>query len=158
MKILEPIFLDVMEKLLLYEVDFILIGGYAVNFYGYGRYTGDIDFWLRPSAPNKEKFVKVFSQLNTDESYIEVINQMNFTEPQSISIGEPPLRVDFLTKVNLVNFDEAWEKRVFLPLKNIQIPVVDYDHLITMKFNTGRPKDQNDLEQLQRINQIKKKK
>ena len=158
MKILEPIFLDVIEKLLLHEVDFILIGGYAVNFYGYGRYTGDIDFWLRPTAINKNKFIKAFSQLNTDESYLNIIKEMNFAEPQAILIGEPPFRVDFLTKVNLVNFDEAWEKRVFLPLKNMQIPVVDYDHLITMKFNTGRPKDQNDLEQLQRINQLKKKK
>lgn len=158
MKILEPVFLDVIEKLLIHEVDFILIGGYAVNFYGYGRYTGDIDFWLRPTELNKNKFLKAFSQLNTDESYINIIKQMNFAEPQAILIGEPPLRVDFMTKVNLVNFDEAWDKRVLLPLNGNQIPVVDYDHLVTMKFNTGRPKDKLDLEELQRINKALKKK
>jgi len=48
MKILEPVFIQVIESLLKCQVEFLLIGGYAVNYYGYGRYTGDIDFWLRP--------------------------------------------------------------------------------------------------------------
>lgn len=158
MKILEPIFINVIEKLIQNSVDFILIGGYAVNYYGYGRYTGDIDFWIRPTEANKENFVKAFFQLCNDEGYVTKIKALNFGDAQVISIGEPPLRVDFLTKVNLVNFEEAWAKRVFFPLKDMQLPVVDYHHLITMKFNTGRPKDQNDMDQLQKINHLKSKK
>ena len=157
MKILEPIFIEVIEKLIINNVDFILIGGYAVNYYGYGRYTGDIDFWLRPDQKNKEKFLKVFKELNNNSSDLEIIELLNFEEAQVISLGEPPLRIDFLTKVNLVNFDEAWEKKVFFSLKKLSVPVVDFNHLIAMKFNTGRPKDKLDLDQLQKINQIKKK-
>jgi hypothetical protein len=157
MKILEPVFIEVIEKLLHNKVDFILIGGYAVNYYGYGRYTGDIDFWLRPSAANKEKFLTVFNELCNNTNDVEKIRALNFEDAQVISIGEPPLQIDFITKVNLVSFDEAWEKRVFFPLKKFQLPVVYYHHLITMKFNTGRPKDKLDLEQLQKINQGKKK-
>ncbi|MBP9083516.1 MAG: nucleotidyltransferase [Bacteroidia bacterium] len=157
MKILEPLFLEAIETLLRNDVEFLLIGGYAVNFYGYGRYTGDIDFWLRPSDSNKEKFIKAFIELCHDESYVKIIGHLNFNQPQVISIGEPPLRVDFLTKVNLVDFDDAWGKRVFLELKDFQLPIVDYSNLVIMKFNTGRPKDQLDLEQLQRINQNRKK-
>lgn len=157
MKILEPVFIEVIETLLHNEVEFILIGGYAVNYYGYGRYTGDIDFWLRPTDSNKEKFINAFVQISKDEKYINEINKLNFANAQCISIGEPPLRIDFLTKVNLVSFDEAWDKKVFFSLQNNKIPIIDYDHLITMKFNTGRPKDKLDLDQLQKINQLRNK-
>ena len=157
MKILEPVFIEVIEKLILHSVDFIIIGGYAVNYYGYGRYTGDIDFWLRPTNENKGKFLKVFREICSSRKGIEEVELFNFEEPRVISLGEPPLRVDFLTKVNLVDFEEAWQKKVYFSLKNMRVPVVDYNHLITMKFNTGRPKDKLDLDQLQKINQIKKK-
>ena len=155
MKIFEPLFINVIEKLLQCDVEFILIGGYAVNYYGYGRYTGDIDFWLKPDNANKEKFLKTLAALNRSSEEIEEIEKLDFTLPQVVSIGELPLRVDFLTKVNLVNFDEAWQKRKAFPLKNFVLPVVDYHHLILTKFNTGRPKDKLDIDELQRINPLK---
>ncbi len=70
-------------------------------------------------------------------------------------MGQEPLRVDFLTKVNLVAFDEAWTKRNNFPLKDFQVPIVDYQHLILTKFTTGRTKDKLDLEELQKINRDK---
>jgi predicted nucleotidyltransferase len=155
MKILEPIFIDVIERLLHNDVEFLLIGGYAVNYHGYGRYTGDIDLWLRPTEENWHRFAIVFDNLCSNKPEVERVKALNFYVPQVITMGEPPLRVDFLTKVNLISFEEAWAKRVFFQLKNMQVPVVDYHHLITMKFNTGRPQDKNDLEQLQRIKQLK---
>lgn len=157
MKILEPVFIQAIEKLFLHNVKFILIGGYAVNFHGYGRYTGDIDFWLKPDLKNKEKFLVFFTEMCTDKNYTDAIHKLDFSAPQCISMGEPPFRIDFLTKVNFVSFDEAWEKRVFFSLKDIKVPVVDYHHLILTKFNTDRPKDKLDLEQLQKINQLKNK-
>jgi hypothetical protein len=128
MKILEPVFVEVIERLANHHVDFLLIGGYAVNYHGYGRYTGDIDFWLRPSNDNKEKFLMVFDELCNNPLDLEKVKALNFNEAQVICMGEPPLRIDFLTKVNLVDFDEAWHKRVFLQLKNLKVPVVDYHH------------------------------
>ena len=65
MKILEPLFVNVIEKLMDCKVEFLLIGGYAVNYYGYGRYTGDIDFWLRPGEVNKIKFLIVSGACST---------------------------------------------------------------------------------------------
>ena len=73
-------------------------------------------------------------------------------------MGEVPLRIDFLTVVNQVNFDEAWKKRKEWPVENFLVPVVDYDHLILTKISTGRTKDKLDLEELQKINQGKNKK
>jgi hypothetical protein len=152
MKIFEPLFIKVIEELLECKVDFLLIGGYAVNYYGYGRYTGDIDFWLRPTEENKINFLKAFRHLKKNDEEIEAIRNLDFTKAQVISIGAPPLRIDFLTRVNLINFNEAWDSRKLLVIKNISLPIVNYEHLILTKFNTGRPKDKLDLDELQRIN------
>lgn len=152
MKILEPLFIDVIGKLLECNVEFMLIGGYAVNYYGYGRYTGDIDFWIRPDETNKINFLNALIKLKRLEDEIKEITKLDFTKAQAISMGVPPLRIDFLTHVNLVNFDEAWQKRNLLPIKNFSLPIVNYEHLIMTKFNTGRTKDKLDLEELQKIN------
>jgi len=158
MKILEPVFISVIEKLIHNEVEFLMIGGYAVNYHGYGRYTGDIDFWINPNDQNKERFLTVFGELCKNKNAVETVKHYDFNQAQVFSLGEPPIQIDFLTQVNLVDFEDAWKEKVFFQVKDIKVPVVNYYHLITMKFNTGRTKDKLDLEQLQRINSLKNKK
>jgi nucleotidyltransferase DUF2204 len=158
MKILDPIFKKVIIQLLDSKAIFLLIGGYAVNYHGYARYTGDIDFWIQPDNENKLLLLDAFTRLGRNADDINEISKLDFTKEQVFFMGEPPLRIDFLTKVNIVNFEEAWKKKQFWQLENFQIPVVDYEHLILTKFTTGRTKDKLDLEELQKINQSKKKK
>ncbi len=155
MKILEPLFKKVIAQLVESNVAFLLIGGYAVNYYGYGRYTGDIDFWLKPDNNNKEKFISALYALERNTDDILLIEQLDFSNPQVVSMGAVPLRIDFLTKVDNVNFDEAWNKKQLFPVDNIMVPVVDYEHLILTKFSTGRPKDKMDLDELQKINKYR---
>ncbi len=95
--------------------------------------------------------MKIFEPL-----FIKVIEKLNFSEAQVLSIGEPPLRIDFLTKVNLVDFESAWNRRNLFSVNEHQLPVVDYEHLILTKINTGRLKDKLDLEELQKIIKDKK--
>jgi hypothetical protein len=95
MKILEPLFIEVAEKLLECEVEFLLIGGYAVNYYGFARYTGDMDFWLKPTNENKLNFLKAIELLGRKKEDIELLKSYDFTLPQVISMGEQPLRIDF---------------------------------------------------------------
>lgn len=151
MKILEPLFKNVISELIENNVIFILIGGYAVNYYGYGRYTGDIDIWIKPDNENKIRLTNAFLKLDRNKDDIEKIKKLDFTEAQTISIGNPPLRIDFLTKINLINFEEAWEKRVMWTLDNNSIAIIDFQHLLLSKFNTGRAKDKSDIEELQKI-------
>lgn len=158
MKIIEPSFKKVIIQLLDSNVLFLLIGGYAVNYHGYGRYTGDIDFWIKPDNQNKLLLLDAFTKLNRNSDDIKEISKLDFTKPQTFFMGEVPLRIDFLTVVNQVNFDEAWKKRKEWPVENFLVPVVDYDHLILTKISTGRTKDKLDLEELQKINQGKNKK
>ena len=94
--------------------------------------------------------------LNRNKDDVDEIRKLDFTLAQVISMGEPPLRIDFLTQVNLVNFNEAWKRKNMLEVKNILLPVVDYDHLILTKINTGRPKDKLDIDELQKINDLKR--
>src|SRR5579859_6848580 len=121
MKILEPLFINVIEKLQENNVEFLLIGGYAVNYHGYGRYTGDIDFWLKPTDANKINFTNALSMLKRNSEEIEEIKKLDFSQAQVISMGEQPLRIDFLTRVNLVNFDEAWQSRKSITVKNLSL-------------------------------------
>lgn len=152
MKILEPLFRKVIIQLLESKVEFLLIGGYAVNYYGYGRYTGDIDFWIKPDNKNKLLLLDTFKKLGRNADDIDKISKLDFTKPQILFMGEEPLRIDFLTKVNIVNFSEAWEKRKEWPLEKYKVPIVDYEHLILTKIATGRTKDKLDVEELQKIN------
>jgi len=158
MKILEPLFIDAIEKLLYNKVEFMLIGGYAVNYYGFHRYTGDLDFWINPTEENKSAFIDALVQLKCSPSNIGRIKNEIFPVTDVISIGEPPLRIDFLTKVNLVEFSDAWPKRNFLKVNNLELPIVDYHSLILMKMTTSRGKDKIDIEELQKIHQRKSKK
>ncbi|MEO8146197.1 MAG: nucleotidyl transferase AbiEii/AbiGii toxin family protein [Bacteroidia bacterium] len=156
MKILEPLFKKVIMQLLDSNVEFLLIGGYAVNYYGYGRYTGDIDFWIKPDNENKLLLLNAFVELGRNKEDIYKMSKLDFNKPQIIFMGEPPLRVDFLTRVNLLDFDEAWSKRKLWDLDAYKVPIVDYEDLILTKMTTGRPKDKLDVEELQKINQKKK--
>jgi hypothetical protein len=72
-------------------------------------------------------------------------------------IGEKPNKIDFLTKVHGLAFNEADKQKVLLPLKNQQVPIIHYHHLIVLKILAGRPQDKADVDILQKINQFRNK-
>ena len=100
---------------------------------------------------NKKHFLEALRLLNMHPEDIDRIRKCDFREAQVFSIGEPPLRIDFLTKVNLVSFEEALSHQKFFTIEDFSVAVIGYDHLILTKINTNRPKDKNDIEQLQQI-------
>ncbi len=155
------IFLEEHKKFLLlllkHEVSFMLIGGYAVIYYGYQRGTGDMDLWLKPDNFNKQKFIAALKEHGINELLLAEVDKMNFTEAKVLHIGQKPNKIDFLTKVHGLTYVEADEKKHLLPLKNYFIPVIDYYHLITLKMLSGRPQDIADVDILKKINQFKSK-
>ncbi len=148
---------EFLKKLIVNDIDFILIGGYAVNFHGYNRATGDMDIWLRPDNNNKTKFVNLLKGEGFTEDTIDQVNDLNFELPTSFYFGEAPLRVDFLTIISGVKFNDAWKDKVFLPLGEFQIPVLHLNHLVLSKISNDRLKDKQDVEELQRIQNLSKK-
>lgn len=144
--------IEILKSLIKNQVDFLLIGGYAVIYYGYRRTTGDLDLWIKPSNSNKEKLIKAFSELGFEHSDLIEIGTMNFESHIVFSIGNEPQKIDFLTKINLIEFDIANQHKIIGEIDELKIPIIHLNDLILSKINTGRIKDQADIEELQRIN------
>ncbi len=155
------ILLEEHKKLLLlllkHNVEFMLIGGYAVIYYGYQRVTSDMDIWLNPNNDNRDKFINALQEQGIIQEDTDAITQMDFTQIQVLHIGEKPNKIDFLTKVQGLTFEEADSKKVCFPLKDKKVPIIQYHHLITLKIIAGRPQDKADVDILQKINQFKNK-
>lgn len=140
-----------------HHVQFILIGGYAVVYHGYARTTGDMDIWLALNNDNKENLAKALREFGIDEESLSIFNSIDFTKPQNVFyFGKEPRRIDFLTMVSNVKFEDAYKEAVYFPLENIQVPVIQYNQLILSKLTSGRMKDKADIEELQKIHKFKK--
>ena len=140
-----------------HKVDFILIGGYSVIYYGYNRGTGDLDLWLRPDNKNKIKLLKALQEFGIQSLDLDKLGKINFTGTNMFFIGGAPEKIDFLTNVQNVIWDEAIHNVRYLPFENIQVPVVGYHDLILMKISSDRLKDKADIEELQKIRKFKEK-
>lgn len=145
-------------KLLDGQVEFILIGGYAVIFHGYGRTTGDMDLWIKPDNENKKKLVEVLRTENIEEDDLKVVASFDFNEINIFHIGSPPARIDFLTKVPPLKYEEADEHKDFFILEGKNIPVLHLNDLLINKMLSNRPKDIADVDELKKIQQLKNKK
>ena len=135
-----------------YEVEFMLIGGYAVIYYGYGRTTEDLDIWLKPDNDNKVKLLKALKEIGIIKAHLNKLSKIDFTKVNVFSLGEKPYKIDFLTKVQGVEWDEAIKNSRQLPFENSIIQVIYYQHLIVNKMLNDRPKDKADVDELQKIN------
>ena len=135
----------------------MLIGGYAVNFHGYSRATGDMGVWLKPDNENRSKFIGYLKDEGFDEESLIRISETDFTKHAEFHIGEKPLQVDFITIISGVSFSEADQQKQLLPLGDSFIPFLHLDHLILSKMTSNRLKDKLDVEELQKILRLKKK-
>ncbi len=149
---------DVLKAFNTASVEFIIVGGYAVNFHGFRRTTGDIDLWLKPDNDNKVKIIAAFRGLKIKETVLQQLSEMDFTKHLVFRDGEPPFKIDFMTYVSGVKFDEAYKERIITELDGLSLPFIHINHLVLSKINTGRPQDTIDIEQLQKIQQLKNKK
>lgn len=151
MNFTHPAHQEMLFALLDNQVDFLLVGGYAVIYHGHVRTTGDMDVWLRPTNENKSKLLQVFKKMEFDPDGINHIDKMDFTSVVIFHIGNEPDRIDFLSKVAGLNFDEAFKQKEILSVKDYQIPVLRFDDLIANKLVAGRLKDLADIENLMKI-------
>ncbi|CAN5431378.1 hypothetical protein BH09BAC5_BH09BAC5_10680 [soil metagenome] len=140
------------------EVHYLVVGDYAVNYYGYRKTTGDIDLWIKPeNGINKKKLLEAFENLGVEKSILEQLEDKDFTKPVVFIDGEEPFKIDFMTFISGVEFIEAWEMRTIAILDKIEIPFIHLNHLVQSKISTGRAKDTIDIEKLQQILKLKNK-
>ncbi|CAN5562276.1 hypothetical protein BH23BAC1_BH23BAC1_40780 [soil metagenome] len=146
---------EILKKLLENKIEFIMVGGYAVNYYGFNRPTGDLDLWLKPTEENKNKFILLLEKMAFEKEGIKYIKSLNFSEAEVFCIGEVPVRVDFLTQLSGVKYEEADKEKMVAEVEDMKIPVIHLDHLILTKLSNKRTKDKLDVEELQKVQQKK---
>ena len=128
------------------KVEYLLVGGYAVVFYGYVRYTGDIDFWINPTKVNAKRLVEVLDQFGFGSLKLTI---EDFTkDDQIIQLGYPPNRIDIITSVTGLVFSDCYPKRKSFSIENIEIQTISLEDLKKNKKASGRYKDLDDLENL----------
>jgi hypothetical protein len=125
------------------EVEYLVVGGYALAAHGHPRYTGDIDIWLNPTAANIENLMKALAAFGFGELGIVADDLM---KPESvIQLGYPPNRIDLLSSIDGVEFTDCFHRRVVIALDGISMPVISVADFRLNKRATGRPKDLADI-------------
>jgi hypothetical protein len=155
MDILLPEFKRLLLLLNKHAVSYMLIGGYAVIYYGYERSTSDMDLWIEPTNENKDKLINALKEFNIGEESLNAVSLLDFKQIQFFYFGQKPTRIDFLTKVNGVTYPEAIAEVNYFPLGDEKVPIIQYHHLILTKISNNRLKDKADVEELQKINKFR---
>jgi hypothetical protein len=146
MMLLPPDFKEFLQLLHDQQVDYLLIGGYAVGYHGYPHATGDMDIWIAINPDNAEKIVAVSTAFGFGAAGIAADL---FLQPNNIiRMGNPPLRLEILTTISGVDFAEAYLQRVTDILDGVPVSIISLDHLKVNKRASGRLKDLSDVENL----------
>jgi hypothetical protein len=148
--------LELLTQLLHHDVDFIIIGGYAVIFHGYHRTTGDVDIWLKPENDNKSKLIHALEAFGIEQKDLQELAALDFRQHLAFHIGEVPQKIEFLTHISGVKYGEADQEKVIADIDQLKIPFLHFNHLVLSKINTGRLKDKADIEELQKVRMYKK--
>ena len=120
-------------------VDYLVVGAYAMAAHGCPRATGDIDFWVRPTEENAARVWRALIAFGAPTSQIAL---KDLSTPDLVfQFGVAPQRIDILTSVSGVDFDEAWPNRHSADLDGLAAPVIGSNDLLKNKLATGRPKD-----------------
>ena len=134
-----------------YGVEYVIVGGEAVIFYGHARLTGDLDIFYNPSLENRKRLYNALLQFW--EGDIPGIREPDdLSEDTVVQFGVPPNRIDLIGSIEDVAFEEAWATRVKDVLrwrgKKFPIYYIELDLLISNKKAVGRPRDQEDIKYL----------
>jgi hypothetical protein len=124
----------------------LLIGGYAVGYYGYPRATADMDIWIAIQPHNASRVVAVLKDFGFDVPGLSP--DLFLKEGQIIRMGEPPLRIEIATTISGVKFDECFAERKTEVFDGVPVNIISLKHLKVNKQASGRYKDLNDLENL----------
>ncbi len=134
---------EMLQLLLEEKVDFMIVGAYALGTHGYPRATGDIDIWVKPNKTNSKKLYKALARFGAPLDQIQIDEFA--TEGIVFQIGVIPRRIDIITKIDGVTYEEADEDKIIVEIEGLRIPVISLEKLIKNKRATGRERDELDI-------------
>ena len=142
-------FQDLLIELVEGGVRFLVVGAYAMAVHGVPRATGDIDIWISREPSNAERAWIALQRFGAPVEQLGVALEDLQTPGMVVQIGQPPRRIDLLTDLSGLDFDEAWKNRTMHSVGAFNVPFLGRDDLIRNKRASGRPKDLADLDILE---------
>ena len=140
-------FKEFIELLNRNDVRYLVVGGYALAFHGFPRYTKDIDLWVWVNQENAKNLVKTLEDFGFSSLDIK---QEDFLSPgYVVQLGQPPGRIDLLTSVTGLDFNECYASRVRAEIQGLEIDFIDLESFKKNKRAVGRHQDLADLENLE---------
>jgi hypothetical protein len=139
---------EMLQLLLEEQVDFMIVGAYALGTHGYPRATGDIDIWVKPNNINSKKLYKALARFGAPLAQIQM-DEFSM-EGVIFQIGVIPRRIDIITKIDGVTYEEADEDKIIVEIEGLKIPVISLEKLIKNKIATGRERDELDIKILRK--------
>jgi len=143
---LPPDFKEFLRLLNSHGVEYLLVDAYAVGYYGYPRPTGDMDVWVAMHQRNAERLVEAIAGFGFRVS--ELSPGLFLKKDQHVRMGIPPLRIDVLTRISGIRFEECYPQRTRAAIEDVTVDVISLEHLKKNKKASGRHKDLDDLEHL----------
>jgi hypothetical protein len=147
MSTVNPDFRDLLAAFNAHGVEYLVVGAHALAAHGHVRATKDLDVWVRPSAANA---TRVLTTLRTFGAPLHDLVEEDLCRPGLVfQIGVAPVRIDVITAIDGVDFDDAWPARLEARLGDLAVPVLSRQHLVANKKASGRLQDLADVEWLE---------
>ena len=141
-------FRDLLAALVAAGARFLVVGAHALAVHGIPRATGHLDIWMASEAENADRVFDALVRFGAPMAAMGVTREDLSRADQVVQIGLPPRRIDILTSISGVPFEEAWADRVSHEVDGVVIPFIGRASLVKNKRATGRAKDLADLEAL----------
>ena len=139
-------FKDFLKLLKEHNVEYLLIGGYAVGYHGYPRATADLDIWVAMQSQNAEKIVTVLEEFGFDVPGLSA--DLFLQKDRIVRMGVPPVRLEIVTTISGVDFNKCYRERIVDILDGVEVNLINLKQLKVNKKASGRHKDLDDLENL----------
>ena len=142
-------FQEFVKLFVAHEVEFLIVGGYALAAHGHPRYTKDLDVWVWLGPENAQRILAAIEEFGFGDLGLTAAD---FQEPDvMVQLGREPQRIDILTYASGLQFSDAYKNRVYVTIGNVDVPFISIDDLRTNKMATGRPRDLADAADLPKV-------
>ena len=129
------------------SVRYLVVGGYAVAFHGHPRYTKDLDVWVELSPDNADKIIAALKKFGFGSLGLKPADFLE--RDQIVQLGYPPNRIDILTTLEALKFEDCYQTKVEAEIQGLHIDFIDIENLKKNKRATGRLQDLADAENLE---------
>ena len=141
-------FKELLELLNAHNVEYVIVGAYALAFHGVPRFTGDIDLLVKPDLDNAKNILAALKKFGFGSLGL---NESDFNEPDKVvQLGIAPVRIDLITSLTGVSWQKAYSTKVAGKYGDLKVYYLSKDELISNKITLGRKKDLADVEALEK--------